>query len=141
MQTIELQNILATKKRGHFLTITYRKEINGYVKTTTTTVRLVDYNSIKSVKEKKAQQPLVENKQPKVSNDVYMGNNIIFNKNTGKTRLQVFLTGNPHHKPHSVYEYQGSEITADEWYEGTGKKPSTPTIMFSIDVSEIVMVK
>ena len=135
MKTNELQKILETKKRGHFFTLVYRKEINGYVKTTTTTVRLVDYASVvgKTIN--------VENKPSKPSNDIHLGNNLIFNKNTGKTRLQVFLTGNPHHKPHSIYEYQGNEITADEWYEGTGKKPSVPTLMFCLDVNEIVMVK
>lgn len=141
----QTQTILNTKKRGQFLTITYHKVLGDYVKTTTTTVRLVDYNNVKAVKEQKAAKGLKTTittqsttiKKP--SADKHLGNNLIFNANTGKTRLQVFLTG--HHKPHCIYEYQGHEIDQEEYYTNSGDKQSTPTIMFSIDIANILAIK
>ena len=56
MELEKLQNILNTKKRGQFLTITYQKVLGDYKKTTTTTIRLVDYNNVKAVKEMKDKQ-------------------------------------------------------------------------------------
>ena len=136
----QVQTILNTKKRGQFITITYKKVLGDYVKTTTTTIRLVDYNNVKAVKEKKALEgpktTITGAKKP--SADQHLGNNLIYNANTGKTRLQVFLTN--HHKPHCVYEYQGKEITKEQWYNESGDKQSTPTIMFSINIENIIAI-
>ena len=138
MKTIDLQNILNTKHRGAYLTIVYSKTYKGeYVKTTRTTVRLVNYSAVKKNNGEGDQKPTKVN-----PNNEYLGNNIIYNKNTQNTLLQVFLTNNPHHRPHSVYcKVNGEEITKEEFVEATGKKSSTPDIMFSINVNDIVMVK
>lgn len=141
----QTQEILNTKKRGQFLTITYHKVLGDYVKTTTTTIRLVDYNNVKEVKEKKALQGLKPinktqtNDSSKPNANKYLGNNLIYNVNTGKTRLQCFVT--KHHKPHCVYEYCGQEITKDQWYAESGDKQSTPTIMFSVNIENILAIK
>lgn len=144
MELETLQNILKTKKRGQFFTIIYQKVIGDYTKTTTTTIRLVDYNNVKKVKEQKAKKELenptktTSTSTPKKSNDIHLGNNLIHNTNTGKTRLQVFLTN--HHKPHSVYTYLGNEIDKETYYNGTGEKVSTPDIMFTITIDNIIAV-
>lgn len=128
----QVQNILNTKKRGTYFTIKYSKKYGDYNKTTTTTVRLANYYHVVK-KEPKSDTN-------KVSSDKYLGNNLIFNENTQKTRLQVFLTNNPHHKAKSVYEYQGEEITKEEFYQGTNKKPSNVSVMFTIDIADIVAI-
>lgn len=139
----QTQEILNQKKRGQYLTITFRKVLGDFVKTTTTTIRLVNYNNVKAVKEKKAlkgEKTTITNElTKKPSADKYLGNNLIYNENTGKTRLQVFLTN--HHKPHCVYEYQGQEITQDEWYAESGDKKSTHEIMFAINIENIIAIK
>lgn len=138
----QTQTILNTKKRGQFITITYHKVLGDYVKTTTTTIRLVDYNNVKQVKEKKALQSpktTIATQPKKPSADQHLGNNLVYNSNTGKTRLQVFLTG--HHKPHCIYEYQGQEIDQETYYANSGDKQATPTIMFSIDIANILAIK
>lgn len=142
----QTQEILNKKKRGQYLTITFRKVLGDFVKTTTTTIRLVNYNNVKAVKEKKALKgekttitSELKNTPKKPSADKYLGNNLIYNENTGKTRLQVFLTN--HHKPHCVYEYQGQEITQDEWYAESGDKKSTHDIMFTINIENIIAIK
>ena len=143
MELETLQKILETKKRGQYLTITYQKVLGDYVKTTTTTIRLVDYNNVKEVKEMKALKGNNGgngNDAPKKpSNDKYLGNNIIFNVNTQKTRLQVFLT--KHHTPKCVYTYQGKEIDKETWYAESGDKQATPKIMFSINIENIISIK
>ena len=142
MKLTTIQEILKTKKRGQYFTIVYCKAIGDYTKTTTTTVRLVDYNNVKAVKEAKAKKlmenPTQQQTSPKKSNDTHLGNNLIYNANTNKTRLQVFLTN--HHKPHCVYEYQGNEIDRETYYEGTHEKPSTPSIMFTINIDNIIAI-
>lgn len=130
MKYIELAEKLNAKKRGTYFVIVYSKLINGYKKTTRTVVRLCNYASV--VKKE------VTTGTKSNSNDVYLGNNIIFNKNTNKTRLQVFLT--KHHKPHVSYEYNGADIDSDTYYENSGDKKSTPTVMFSINIENIVAV-
>lgn len=142
MELETLQNILNSKKRGQYLTITYQKVLGDYKKTTTTTIRLVDYNNVKAVKEMKAAKGIDPNaakpSTKKLSADHYLGNNLIFNVNTQKTRLQVFLTNK--HKPHCIYEYQGKEISQDQWYAESGDKKATPSIMFSINVDNILAI-
>lgn len=139
----QTQEILNQKKRGQFITITYQKVLGDYKKTTTTTIRLVDYNNVKKVKEMKALKGETQKEtitgEKKQSADKHLGNNLIFNENTGKTRLQVFLTN--HHKPHCIYEYQGNEISQDQWYAESGDKKSTPSIMFTILVENIIAIK
>ena len=142
MEIKELQEKLQAKKRGQFLTITYKKVVGSYSKITTTTVRLIDYASAigKKVVNK------TENSQNKPSNDVHLGNNLIFNQNTGKTRLQVFLTKCKNHKPHSIYwkldeDGVNEQITAEEFYNGTGEKRQEPTLMFCVLTDNIVKVK
>lgn len=143
----ETQAILNTKKRGQFLTITYQKVLGDYKKTTTTTIRLVDYNNVKAVKEMKKAKGIDPSKplkstitgEKKPSADKHLGNNLIYNENTHKTRLQVFLTN--HHTPHVIYEYQGHEIDQEQWYAESGDKKSTPSIMFSITIDNILAIK
>ncbi len=128
----QVQNILNKKRKGTYFTLTYKKNYGEYTKTTTTTVRIANYYHVV----KKEPQEGAK----KVSNDTYLGNNLIFNQNTQKTRLQVFLTNNPNHKAKSIYEYQGEEISKEEFYEGTHKKPSNVSVMFTIDIAEIVAI-
>ena len=139
MTVNEVQTILNTKKRGQFLTITYHKVLGNYVKTTTTTVRLVDYNNVKQVKEKKALQGLKPTITTQSSKVLHLGNNLIYNVNTGKTSLQCFVTN--HHKPHCIYEYCGQEITKDQWYAESGDRQSTPDLMFNVRVENILAIK
>ena len=128
----EIQEKLNAKRKGTYFTIVYKGIYGDYSKTTTTTVRLCNYYHV--VKK----EPQQDTK--KVSNDKYLGNNLIFNENTQKTRLQVFLTNGKYHTPKSVYEYQGNEITSVEFYEGTHKKPSNVSVMFTIDINNIVAI-
>lgn len=138
MEIKELQEKLQSKKRGQFLTITYKKAVKNCVKYTTTTVRLVDYASVSG------KTPL--NSQSKTSNDIHLGNNLVYNQNTGKTRLQVFLTKCKNHQPKSHYweiteNDVMEQITAEEFYTKTGEKKSEPTLMFCILTDNIVKVK
>ena len=128
----EVQEKLSSKKKGQYFTIVYKKVYGEYSKTTRTTVRLADYYKV--VKK----EPLQGTK--KNTNDTHLGNNLIFNENTQKTRLQVFLTNCKYHQPKSIYEYQGNEITAIEFYEGVNKKPSNVSIMFTIDINDLVAI-
>ena len=144
MELQSLQNKLNQKKRGQFLTITYQKVIGAYKKVTTAVVRLVDYNNVKAVKEKKAlkygntqKQTITGEKKP--SADKYLGNNIIFNENTGKTRLQVFVTKN--HKPHSIYTYEDNTIDKETYYLNSGDKENNADIMYSVNIENILMIK
>jgi hypothetical protein len=127
-----VQKILSEKKRGTYFTIVYKSTYGEYAKTTTTTIRLCNYYN---VVKKEPQQGA-----KKSTNDKYLGNNLIFNENTQKTRLQVFLTNCKNHTPRNVYEYQGNEITSVEFYEGTHKKPSNVSVMFTIDINNIVAI-
>ena len=128
----ELQNKLNGMKRGRYFAITYKHTYGEYAKTTRAVVRLADYYKVTG------KEPKLDTN--KVSNDKHLGNNLIYNSNTGKTRLQVFLTNNPNHKPHSVYEYQGNEISKDEFYGNVNKKPSNISVMFTIDVESILAI-
>lgn len=128
----EIQNKLNSKKRGTYFTITFKKNYGEYAKTTTTTVRLANYYKVVG------KEPKQDTK--KNTNDKYLGNNLIFNENTQKTRLQVFLTNCKNHTPKNVYEYKGNEISAVEFYEGTNKKPSNISIMFTIDINDLVAI-
>jgi len=133
MELNQLQKILSTKKRGTYFTITFKKEINGYSRTTTTLARLANYGAVA----KKEPSEIKSN-----GNTEYLGNNLYYNKNTGNICLHIFPTKNPNHKPHSVYEYMGNAITREQYYEGTHKKPSNgQATMFSININDIVMVK
>ena len=138
MELNTLQTILNSKKRGQYMTITYEKVMGAYTKTTTTTIRLVDYNNVAEVKAKKALQAEKPAKKTN-SADKHLGNNLIYNANTGKTRLQVFLT--KHHKPHCIYTYNGNEIDKDTYYANSGDKQSTPSIMFTITIDNIIAIK
>ena len=138
MEVKELQEKLQAKKRGQFLTITYRKVIGKFSKQTTTTIRLIDYASVSG--------KTPSNSQSKTSNDIHLGNNLIYNQNTGKTRLQVFLTKCKNHKPHSIYweetdNGEKEQISAEEFYENTKERKSEPTLMFCILTENIVKVK
>ena len=138
MTNQEIQEKLNAKRKGTYFKIAFRKVKGDYSRTTTTIVRLVKYANTKKAKERALNNP---NKVSKANpNDKYLGNNLIFNENTQKTRLQVFLTNCQYHKPHSVYEYNGKEISSEEYYEGTNTKPSTPSELMCIDTSEIVMI-
>ena len=143
MTLTTLQKILNSKKRGQFLPITYRKPLGDYEKTTTTIVRLVDYNNVKAVKEMKKAKGIDLNQNTttmpkKPSADKHLGNNIIYNENTGKTRLQVFPVNN--HKPHCIYTYQGNEIDKDTYYAESGDKQSNPSIVYSINIENIIAI-
>lgn len=128
----EIQEKLSAKRKGTYFTLMYRKHYGDYTQTTTTTVRLANYYHV--VKK----EPATSAK--KNTHDIYLGNNLIFNENTQKTRLQVFLTNNKYHHPKSVYEYQGSEISVEEFYEGSGKKPSNVSVMFTLNIEDIVAI-
>ena len=128
----EIQEKLSAKKRGAFFTIVYKKFYGDYSKTTTTTVRLANYYSVVKKEPKQGEK--------KPSNDKYLGNNLIFNENTQKTRLQVFLTNCKYHAPKNIYEYQGKEITSVEFYENVNKKPNNISVMFTIDINDIVAI-
>ena len=130
MTTEKVKELTLSKKKGAWFTIEYKSEKNGYVKTTKSIVRLIPYKSKNNGEEK----------VKKANNDIHLTENLIFNTNTNKTRLQVFLTKCPNHKPKSVYEYLGNEITKEEYYEGTGKKPSNITEMFTINVENIIAI-
>ena len=128
----EIQEKLSAKKKGTYFTIKYRKHYGDYTQTTITTVRLANYYH---VVKKEPQEGAKKN-----TNDKYLGNNLIFNENTQKTRLQVFLTNCKYHLPKSVYEYQGQEISVEEFYEGSGKKPSNVSVMFTLNINDIVEI-
>lgn len=132
----EIQLALSTKKRGTWFTIVYKKVIGDYAKTTTHTVRLVNYYSVANKESQKEPQQGAK----KVSNDIHLGNNLIYNLNTHKTRLQVFLTKCHNHKPHSIYEYQGNTIDKEQFIEGTHYKSSAPSMLYTIDISNIVAI-
>ena len=128
----EIQEKLSAKRKGTYFTLTFKKHYGECSKTTTTTVRLANYYH---VVKKEPQEGTKKN-----TNDKYLGNNLIYNENTQKTRLQVFLTNCKYHQPKSVYEYQGEEISVEEFYERTNKKPSNVSVMFTIDINDIVAI-
>jgi len=128
----EIQEKLSAKRKGTYFTLTFTKHYGECSKTTTTTVRLANYYH---VVKKEPQEGTKKN-----TNDKYLGNNLIYNENTQKTRLQVFLTNCKYHQPKSVYEYQGEEISVEEFYKRTNKKPSNVSVMFTIDINDIVAI-
>ena len=133
-----IQETLKNIKRGKYFHLVFKKTYGDYTRTTTTIVRLVTYSHTKKAKERMANNP---NKSIKVNpNNVYLGNNLIYNKNTDQTNLQVFLTNCKYHKPISVYEYLGEEITMEEFYEGTNKEPSKPSELMNININDIVAI-
>lgn len=134
----ETQDKLQTIGKGKYFHLVFEKVIEGYKRTTTTIVRIVNYSNTKKAKERKANNP---SKPSKVNpSDKYLGNNLIYNENTQKTRLQVFLTNCKYHQPKSVYEYQGQEIGCEEYYEGTNTKPSKPSELMCINIEDIVAI-
>jgi hypothetical protein len=134
----KLQETLNTIRRGTYFHLVFKKQYGEYVRTTKTIGRLVKYANTKKAKERKALNPTKETKTN--PNNQYLGNNIIFNTNTQKTCLQVFLTNCKYHKPISVYEHLNEEITMEEFYEGTNKKPSEPSELMNIDINDIVAI-
>ena len=130
MEIEKVKELTKAKKNNRWFAIEFKSEKNGYKKTTRTVVKLMKYKSKNNG----------EDKPQKQNNDIHLTQNLIFNTNTQKTRLQVFLTKCPNHKPHNVYEYQGKEITKEEYYAGTGKKPSNITEMFTINVENIIAI-
>ena len=128
----QIQEKLNQIKKGTYFTIIYKKSYGDYTKTTKIVVRLANYYNV--VKK----EPLQGAKSN--SSDIHLGNNLIYNTNTNKTRLQVFLTNCPYHKPQSIYEYQGNEIDKDTFYQGTNKKPSNVSVMFTLDINDIVAI-
>lgn len=134
----ETQEKLQAIGNGKYFHLVFAKEKEGYKRTTTTIVRIVRYANTKKAKERRANNP---SKPQKVNeSDKYLGNNLIYNENTKKTRLQVFLTNCKYHQPKSVFEYNGQEITSEEYYQGTNTKPSNPTELMNINIEEIVAI-
>ena len=142
MKNNEIQNILNQKHRGAYLTIIYRSEHNGYAKTTKTTIRLVNVKNTKAYIERYGEPKQLEEKPSKPSNDIYLGNNLIYNQKTGKTRLQAILTQNKRHHPHSSFERleTGDLVSAEEYYEQSGAKHHNVDLMFSVLVENIVAI-
>jgi len=125
-------------KGGKYFHLVHTKVKEGYKRTTTSIVRVVKYANTKKAKERRANNPT---QAPKVNpNNKYLGDNLIYNENTQRTCLQVFLTNCKYHTPKSVYEYQGQEITSEEYYQGTNTKPSKPTELMNIDIENIVAI-
>ena len=122
----ELLKKLSTIKKYRWFHVVYTSTINGYKKTTTSIVRFADY--------KKADGTMNE---PKKTN---LSEYIMHCENTGNTNLQVFVTNCKNHKPHSVYEYMGKEISKEEYYEGSHKKPSSPSQCFYLTIDNIVAI-
>ena len=134
----ETQERLEKVGKGKYFHLVFAKEKEGYKRTTTTIVRIVKYANTKKAKERRANNP---SKPQKVNeSDKYLGNNLIYNENTQKTRLQVFLTNCKYHQPKSVFEYNGQEISSEEYYQGTNTKPSNPTELMNINIEEIVAI-
>lgn len=134
MTNKELQSKLATIKNGTYFRIEWQSvKDNGYYKLSNSVVRNVSYSSVVGKENKKTtkQNP----------NDQYLQQNLILNKNSGKTRLQVFLT--KHHKAHVKYfDNNHNEITKEEWLEANPKEKNkpTPNLMFAIFVENIIKV-
>lgn len=135
MELTKLQKILSKKHRGAYTTIVYIKDNgNGYVKTTKTTIRLIDYRA--------THEPSANaNGASRANNDIHLGNNLIYNQKTKKTRLQVFLTHCRLHAPQSTYTFNGKPITKEEYEEANPKK-SKPLAsdLFTINIENIVSI-
>ena len=132
MKLETLQKELATIKGGTYYKIEYQSvKDNGYKKVTNTIVRNIRYSSVKE-----GNEPIKVN-----PNDNHLGQNIVVNTKTGKTRLMVFLT--KHHKAHSTYyDNLGNEITKEQWLMANPKEANKPQpkIMFSVLVENIIKV-
>jgi len=134
MTLTEIQKILSKKRRGTYMRITYEKTYGDYHKITNAIVRLINYSSLKSVQTQ-------SNGEKKVNpNKQYLGNNLIHNTHTGTTCLEVFVTNGKYHKPRSVYEYMGEEITKEEFYNGTKQKPRQVSTLYTINIADIIAI-
>lgn len=132
MELERLQDKLNHNKKGRYFTITYVKVYGDFTKTVTVTLRIAKYSSVAK------KDPETIKKNP---NDIYLGNNIIRNVHTGKTRLQVFLTKSKTHKPVVHYHYLDQEISKEDFYQGSGQKPSkAPDTMYNIFIETIVAI-
>ena len=128
-----LQETLSNIRKGSYTHIKYRGGENGYEKTTTMVVRFVNYYATKDFKESgrtpKSPNPNVETLIPHI---------LTYNKNTNNYHVHVYTTN--HHKAHSTYTLNGKEITEEEYYEGTKKKPSKPTSVFTINAENVIAI-
>ena len=129
MEKAELTNKLCVIEDDTNFRIIYQKNINGYKKITSQVVQLGDYY-LKTGKPK----PTIK----KPTNDIYLGNHMTYNMNTGRTRLQVFPQAD--HKRYVSYEYNGEDIDMETYYANSGDKVSAPTIVFSIDIENIIAI-
>ena len=108
-------------KKGAYTHIVYASGKNGYKKTTSTTIRFVDYYNIKEVKESGAKPSTTPN--PNV--ETIIPHVLTYNKKTGNYLVHLYPTKN--HKSHCVYELNGIEISKEEYeLANPPKKSSSP---------------
>lgn len=128
----ELQNTLATIKKGKFATIHYQKTNNGYSKETEKTIRFVEYSHIKNVQVKGKANP----------NDNYVSEFVIYNKNTQKYYLMVATTNTPY-KAQVKYYLNGVEIDKDTYEQANPPKKSyssSPSPVFKLHIEDIISI-
>ena len=116
--------------KGSFVQLVKETNDNGYVKETTMVVMLVNYYNTKEAKQANRQPSA-----PKAYENTIIPHILKTNTNTGNTLVMVHTTEK--HKSHSKYWLNGQPITKDQYYVGTGKKPSAPTHTMSIRLSTI----
>jgi len=129
----EFQDIKVRK--GKFYKATYQKTINGYTKTTTTTVRFVDY-----YKTKKA---IANGRVPsgKGNPNVQVIIPHVLSYNTNTKNYLVHLQATPNGKTTTIYKDQsGNEITKANYYQATSTKPSAPSDYHNVYLQDLVAI-
>lgn len=117
-ETLEIYNILTRAKKGHFIYVQTRKELeckdgSVLVKESAYVCRYgIDYENLASTKAKRAENPIVASSAPK-SAIVHMDDdNILFrNKETGKWFVRFYKGGK---KAKTRWTRNGKPITLEE---------------------------
>lgn len=126
----ELQDTLSKIKKGSYATIHYQKVNGEYTKDTEKTIRFVEYSHISSVQVKGKAN----------TNDSYVSDFIIYNKNTNKHYLMVATTNTPY-KAQVKYYKNGMEITKDEYEtENKPRKYYGPSPVFKLFIEDIISI-
>ena len=125
-------------KKGRFTTCVFEKNINGYVKTTKSTIRFVKYGNLKAVKEKAATSQPSATKGPNPNIQVIIPDTLIFNKNTNNFLVYVYTC--PNGKKETTYKNpNGATIDKETFEKATSYKSNgKPTVMFQIKLQELV---
>lgn len=127
----EIQNKLATIKKGRIVKVAYQTIKGDYTKKTQTCIRFVEYANIKGVQAKGKGNP----------NETHtIKNMLIFNKNTNKHYLQM-ATINTNHKAKVEYFFKGQPITKQEFEIANPPRPNTqPLVVFRKDIADIISI-